>query len=62
MSKVAQRFCQRDVTRAFVAAKAAGVDVRVDILRDGTLSVIPVSGPQVAPQPTKADEIIAKLK
>jgi hypothetical protein len=48
------RFCQRDVTRAFRAAKAAGIPVRVDIGRDGSLSVVPVIGPQ--PQGNEWDQ------
>ena len=40
------RFTQRDVARAFRAAKSAGVTVRVDILRNGELSVVPVNGTQ----------------
>jgi hypothetical protein len=43
-------FKQRDLERALRAGKRAGVEVRVDILRDGTLSIIPVSGPQETPQ------------
>jgi hypothetical protein len=46
MSKVAQRFTQRDLARAFRAARQAGVDVQVNITRDGTLNVVPVSGAQ----------------
>jgi hypothetical protein len=38
------RFTQRDVARAFRAAKSAGVTVRVDILPNGELSVVPVNG------------------
>lgn len=40
------RFTQRDVARAFRAAKSAGVTVRVDILRNGELSIVPVNGAQ----------------
>jgi hypothetical protein len=62
MSKGLQTFTQRDLARAFRAAKQAGVEVRVEISRNGPLNVVPVNSPQEAPKPTKADEIIAKLK
>jgi hypothetical protein len=57
--KRVQLFRQADVTRAFRAAKEAGIDVRIDIAK-GFLSIIPVHGPGLAE--TEADEIIAKLK
>jgi hypothetical protein len=56
--KVAQRFTQRDLARVFRAAKQAGVDVQVTIARDGTLSVIPVSGPQEAAQTNEWDKAL----
>ena len=36
------RWRQRDVTRAMKAAKAAGINARVDIAPDGKLSVVPI--------------------
>ncbi len=51
-------FKMRDMARAFAAAKLAGVNARIDILKDGTMSVIPVGEP--GPM-SDADEIIARL-
>jgi hypothetical protein len=48
---------QRDVTRAFKAAKTAGLNVRVDIAPDGKLSIIPVKGDD-PPQPNEWDEVL----
>ena len=48
---------QRDVTRAFKAAKTAGLNVRIDIAPDGKLSIIPVKGDD-PPQPNEWDEVL----
>jgi hypothetical protein len=53
------RFTQRDVTRAFNAARAAGRDVQIEITREGRMCIIPMSPQQ---QPNEADAILAKLK
>jgi hypothetical protein len=53
------RFTQRDVTRAFRAAEAAGRDVQVETTRDGRMCIIPMNPQQ---QPNEADAILAKLK
>jgi hypothetical protein len=51
-------FKMRDMARAFAAAKQAGVNARIDILKDGTMSVIPVAEP---PPVNDADKIIERL-
>jgi hypothetical protein len=48
---------QRDVTRAFKAAKTAGLNVRIDIAPDGKLSIIPVMGDDPS-QPNEWDEVL----
>lgn len=52
------RFTQRDVTRAFRAAEAAGRDVQVEISRDGLMRIIPM----IQHNPVESDAILAKLK
>jgi hypothetical protein len=47
---------QRDVTRAFKAAKTAGLNVR-DIAPDSKLSIIPVKGDD-PPQANEWDEVL----
>jgi hypothetical protein len=42
MSRGPARFKQSDVARAMKGAKNAGVDVRVEIVLDGKMSIIPV--------------------
>jgi hypothetical protein len=59
------RFKQRDVARAFKAAKAAGVEVaRVDLAPDGTISVIPADrqNPQnrQIPSNNEWDDVLGK--
>ena len=49
---------QRDVTRAFRACQAAGVAVRVEILPDGKLVLIPIAS---TPDTDDTDDIIARL-
>ena len=53
----ARAWKQRDVTRAFKAAKTAGLNVRIDIAPDGKLSIIPVKGDD-PPQPNEWDEVL----
>jgi hypothetical protein len=47
MSPTPWPFKQRGVTRAWRATRAAGIPARIDILRDGTISIIPMT-PQEA--------------
>jgi hypothetical protein len=53
----ARTWKQRDVTRAFKAAKTAGLNVRIDIAPDGKLSIIPMKGAD-PPQPNEWDEVL----
>jgi hypothetical protein len=52
MSRRAAAFRQSDVSRALKAAKAAGVEARVEIDRRGVISIIP----QAAKAPAKGNE------
>jgi hypothetical protein len=45
------RFRQRDITRAFRAARKAGIEVRIDVAADHTLRIIPVSGDNASLNP-----------
>jgi hypothetical protein len=51
MSRKPPIFRQTDVRKAFQAAQAAGVTARVDITRDGKLSIVPVEKPLNDPPP-----------
>jgi len=53
----ARAWKQRDVSRAFKAAKTAGLNVRIDIAPDGKLSIIPVKGDD-PPRPNEWDEVL----
>ena len=53
----ARAWKQRDVSRAFKAAKTAGLNVRIDIAPDGKLSIMPVKGDD-PPQPNEWDEAL----
>jgi hypothetical protein len=59
MSRKPPIFRQTDVRKAFEAARAAGVTARVDITRDGKLSIVPMPAetpkpaPDVKPKDTK---------
>ena len=37
-------FTETDVRRAFRAARKEGLDVRVDLMPDGRISIIPIAG------------------
>jgi len=54
MSRKPPIFKLTDVRKAFEAARAAGVTARVDIARDGTLSIVPVETP-AKPEPNEWD-------
>jgi hypothetical protein len=51
MSRRPPIFKLTDVRKAFEAARAAGVTARVDITRDGKLSIVPVETPASGPPP-----------
>jgi hypothetical protein len=52
-------FNQRDITRAFRAAKAAGLEVRVELTPDGRITLVPQPG--VANGAGDDDDILARL-
>jgi hypothetical protein len=47
----ASRFKERDIMRAFRAARKAGIEVRIDIAADHTLRIIPVSSDDASLNP-----------
>jgi hypothetical protein len=62
MSRAPFRFKQSDVTRAIRAATAAGVEIaRIDVDRDGRISVIP-KGACPEPQANPWDQAMEELK
>ena len=62
MSRGPSLFRQRDVTRAFKAARAAGVDVRLEI-EPGKMTIIAVSGGRKdAPNINEWDEVLDPAK
>jgi hypothetical protein len=61
MSRGPARFKQSDVARAMKGAKNAGVDVRVEIVLDGKMSIIPVKGDD-PPKTNEWDEALATPK
>jgi hypothetical protein len=63
MGRQACRFTLRDVARALKAAAAAGVRTRIDISKEGILSVVPMDETnQPEPETNSADAIVAKLR
>jgi hypothetical protein len=50
-ARAASRFKERDITRAFRAARKAGIEVRIDVAADHTLRIIPVSGDNASLNP-----------
>jgi hypothetical protein len=61
MSRAPCRWKQRDATRALRAARAAGIEARVDIAPDGKISIIPLIGPQEPPKKTNEwDDVLGK--
>ena len=52
------RFKERDITRAFKAAKKAGVDVRIGVAPDGKMSIDPVESEDGQEQNNPWDEIL----
>lgn len=55
-----RRFNQRDVTRALRAAKAAGIEARIEIEMDGKLILVPVTTGDML-RSDDDDDIIARL-
>ena len=55
MSRNPPIFRLTDVRKAFQAAQAAGITARVDITRDGKLSIVPVEKPLNDPPPGKLE-------
>jgi hypothetical protein len=51
MSQRPWLFRERDISRAFKAARAAGVTARVDIAPDGTISIFPLTPQEAAEAP-----------
>ena len=62
MVRRASTFKLRDMARALKAAKLAGVTASVDILRDGTLRLTPITGrpPQDPPKTNEWDSVLDK--
>jgi hypothetical protein len=60
MSRAPCRWKQRYATRALRAAKAAGVEARVDIAPDGKISIIPMTGPQEPQKTNEWDSVLDK--
>jgi hypothetical protein len=52
MSHGPSTFRQRDISRVFKAARAAGITARVDIAKDGTISIFQLT-PQEAAEGSK---------
>jgi hypothetical protein len=46
MSHRPPRFTQSDVARAIRAVKQTGADMAVEIMQDGTIRIVPYSGPE----------------
>jgi hypothetical protein len=51
------RLKERDLTKAFKAAKKAGINVRIDVAVDGKLSIVPVET-EDAMKPNPWDEVL----
>jgi hypothetical protein len=51
MSHAPSTFRQNDISRAFRAARAAGITARVDITKDGTISIIQLTPQEAAEAP-----------
>jgi hypothetical protein len=51
---------EKDISRAFRAARAAGIEARVDIAPDGKISIIPVTGQQGPSKTNEWDSVLDK--
>lgn len=60
MSQRPWLFRQRDVSRAFRAAKLAGITARVDIAPDGTIRIFQLADPQDQPKTNEWDDVLGK--
>jgi hypothetical protein len=58
MARTRCTFTQEAVTRAIRAAIAAGVQVRVEIERDGKIVLIPIGEPPTEPAIVPAKDIV----
>ena len=56
MPRTAARVTQADIARAIRAAQQAGAPMAIDILPDGTIRLIPVSGPVPVPSANFGDK------
>jgi hypothetical protein len=59
-------FKERDISRAFRAARAAGIEARVDIAPDGTIRIFQLppqesaEAPKPAPETNEWDDVLGK--
>ena len=53
-----ERFRKRELTRALLATKAAGISARIDINTDGSLSIVPIGASEAAPEPNEWDKAL----
>lgn len=60
MSQRPWLFRQRDISRAFRAANAAGIAARVDIAPDGTIRIFQLTDPQDPPKTNEWDDVLDK--
>ena len=60
MSRKPPIFRQTDVRKAFEVARAAGVTARVDITRDGKLSIVPMPAEAPKPDPSGWEKALGK--
>jgi hypothetical protein len=60
MSRKPPVFKVTDVRKAFEAARDAGINARVDILRDGTLRLTPMAPEAPAPDANEWDRVLGK--
>jgi hypothetical protein len=63
VSHAPSTFRQNDIARAFRAARAAGITARVDIAKDGTISIsqlTPLEGSKPSPETNEWDRAFGK--
>ena len=54
------RFTQRELAKAFRAAKSEGIDVQIKITRDGTLTINQLAGDASAQPENEWDKALGK--